>query len=332
MEPAEIAGRRLGLVTRRLRAGNRSGSGHRAYFKRALESRGFVVSELADGEIQAGANDVLWIQGNINWYPRTRESLVALSSAKRPFVIAWHTEPLPLPRASGIRPPLPNLRELAKIITRDQRATDVRTNARRLRQMKREGIPDLLIVSTASRQIFLAEHGIESHFVPIGYNPTFGRDLGLERDIDALFVGVMTDPRHRRAARSLRKRGIALVAEGAWTGAGGLWGDRRLETINRARTFLGFQRNPGELSGMRMILGMACGALVISEPIVSPEPYIPGIHYVSVALGDMPDAIRYYLDNDAERTRIAGAGHRFVTTHLTTERSVKQILDLAGVT
>jgi hypothetical protein len=326
VETSDIAGRRLGLVHRRLRKPHSS-----PYFVRAIESNGLVVSEVGDDEIDVGRYEIVWIQGNINWYPRTRRSLAALPAAKRPFVISWHTEPLPLPQASGIRAPLPNLRELAKIVTRDTRATDVRTNARRLRQMSRQGIPDLLVVSTASRQAFLAEQGIESHFVPLGYNPTYGRDLGLERDIDALFVGVMSDPRHRRAARSVRATGINLLAQGAWTVAGGLWGDRRHEMINRSRTFLGFQRNPGELSGMRMLLGMACRSLVISELIVSPEPYVPGTHYVSVSLADMPEAIRYYLDNDAERARIADAGHRFVTTELTIERSVRNILALAGL-
>jgi glycosyltransferase involved in cell wall biosynthesis len=197
--------------------------------------------------------------------------------------------------------------------------------------MKREGIPDLLIVSTVSRQAFLAEKGIDSHVVPLGYNPSHGRDLGLVRDVDALFIGVMSDPKHRRAARSIRAQGVDLIAKGAWTLAEGLWGEQRLEMINRARTFLAFQRNPGELSGMRMILGMACRSLIISEPIVSPEPYVPGIHYVSVSLADMPEAIRYYIDNDAERARIADAGHRFITTELTLERSVRAIIELAGL-
>ena len=45
----------------------------------------------------------------------------------------------------------------------------------------------------------------------------------------------------------------------------------------------------------------------------------------------MPDAIRYYIDNEAERARIADAGYRFVTTELTLERSVDSILGLAGI-
>jgi spore maturation protein CgeB len=80
-----------------------------------------------------------------------------------------------------------------------------------------------------------------------------------------------------------------------------------------------------------MILGMANKSLVVSEPIVYPEPYVPGEHYVSASLEDMPDVIRYYLANESERERIADAGHKFVTTELTFDRSVSRVLELAGL-
>lgn len=250
---------------------------------------------------------------------------------ERPLIIAWQTEPLPLPARAGLRTPLPNARELAKILLRDHRATDMRTNARRIRQLHRVGIPDVLFVSTRSRQTWLAEQGIDSHFVPLGYYEHLGRDLGLERDIDAIFVGAMNDPGHIRSARKLRQNGVRLVTEGAWSRETGLWGDKRTEMINRARTFLALQRHPGKLSGQRMLLGMANKSLVISEPIFDPAPYVPGTHYVSVTLADMPHAVRHYLSNEDERSRIADAGHRFVMTGLKLDDSIARILELAGL-
>jgi len=273
----------------------------------------------------------VWIQGSANWSPRLVRSLRSMRPEERPYVILWQTEPLPLPRAAGIRTPFPNMRELAKIILRDSRATDMRTNGRVLRELVADGIPDLLIVSTKSRMLFLREFGIESHFVPWGYNASHGDDLGLQRDIPALFVGIMNDPRHRSAVRSLRKDGVEVVAAGDWNRTRGLWGETRTQTINRASTFLALQRYPGKLSGLRMILGMANKSLVIAEPIVYPEPYVPGEHYVSASLKDMPEVIRYYLANESERARIADAGYRFVTTELTFERSISSVLKLAGL-
>lgn len=295
-----------------------------------IESHGFVVTPAMDRDLDVSAADVVWIAGNMNWFPKVRRSLLEAPPSKRPFVIVWHWEPLPLPSAAGLPTPRPNLHEIAWIILRDSRATDMGTNYRRIREMARHGIPDLLVVSSQSRQEFLAEHGISSHFVPMGHHAGLGRDLGTARDIDALFVGGLNDPGHRRALKQLRRKGLSPVVRGAVNGKGGLWGEERTKLINRANVFLNLQRHPGKLSGMRMLLGMTNRALMMSEPIYDPTPYVPGIHYVSVALDGMPDAIRYYLRNDAERKRIADEGHRFVTTELTMERSIAEILRLSG--
>ena len=321
-----MTGRRIGFVFRGLRQ-----EGKKGMLAVCLEQHGFEVSATGDLDVAAGYADILWVQGNINWYPRLRRSLLRIPRDERPKTIFWHTEPLPLPSSSGLRTPLPTLAEVAKILKRDARATDARTNARRLRQMWQQGIPDVIVVSTASRKAYLAEQGIESHFVPVGYNESFGCDLGLVRDIPALFIGIMTDPRHKRAVRYLRRNGVDVMARGDWTHDAGLWGEKRTETINRARVFLALQRNPRELSGVRMILGMASRALVISEPIHQPDPYIPGTHYVSVPLEEMPDAIRYYEEHPDEARKIADAGHRFVTTEHTLDRSVTRIFEAAGL-
>lgn len=302
-----------------------------SFIARMLWSRGWEAGERTDCAIEPGMADVLWIIGNINWFPLVRRSLVSLKAASRPFVIVWHTEPLPLPAAAGLGTARPSLRELAKIVTRDPRATDMRTNAVRLRRMWRAGIPDLLVVSTGSRQEYLAEQGIDSHFVPMGYHESMGRDLGMARDIDAMFLGAMTDPGHRRRVRRLRKCGVNLVATGGWSRQTRLWGDERTEAINRTLTFLALQRHPGKLSGVRMLLGMANRSLVIAEPIHHPAPYVPGKHYVSVPLGDMPDAISHYLANERERAEIATAGHEFVTKELIMEKSIERVIELAGL-
>ena len=320
-----MTGQRLGFLHRPL-----GGVAKAGLIADCIAARGLVVTPIIDHEIQRGAFDVLWIQGNLNWYPAARHSLAAMRSPERPLVILWHTEPLPLPAAAGLSLPLPTLREVAKIVTRDTRATDPRTNARRIGEMRRAGIPDVFVVSTASRKYWLEEHGIESHFVPVGYFPTQGCDLGLERDIEALFIGIMTDPRHRRAVRYLERKGVDITAIGDWTKRG-LWGQKRTEMINRSRFFLGLQRHRGELSGVRMILGMANGALVISEPIFQPEPYVPGRHFVSVPLTEMPEAIRYYTEHRSEADTIAKEGQRFVTTELTIAGSVDRILGIAGL-
>jgi len=98
--------------------------------------------------------------------------------------------------------------------------------------------------------------------------------------------------------------------------------------LNQTKIFLNLQRYAGDLSGARLILGMANKALVISEPIYQPGDYIPGKHFVSATAEEMPEVINYYLRHDSEREAIADEGYKLVTQKLTMERSISRILEL----
>ena len=294
----------------------------------ALRRRGHRVLEThGHGDLGAGPGEVLWVLGNPSWFPDVFRRLELLPRAARPLVVIWQTEPLPPPRASGLRWPLPTAREIARILLSNPDATDVYTNLRCLRRLTRRKLVDLLVTSTKARQEFLAERGIPSSFEPHGYEPSCGHDLGLERDIDVLFLGAPDVPRTRRQARRLRRRGIDVLALGSWTDPA-YWGDNRNHLLNRARILLNLQRLPGLLSGARFILGMATRALVISEPVYQPAPFVPGKHYVSATVEEMPSVIRHYLAREDERREIVETAHGFVTKELTLERGVSRILEL----
>jgi hypothetical protein len=193
--------------------------------------------------------------------------------------------------------------------------------------LAQRGLPDLLIASTPGRCEFLVERRIPAHWVPLGYSPSDGHDMGLSRDIEALFLGDLNIPRRRRLIKRLRRNGVNLVALGDWSDPA-YWGENRTRLLNRTKIFLNLQRYPGDLAGLHLILGMANKALVISEPIYNPAPYVPGKHYISATREEMPGIIRYYLAHDDEREYIADEGHRFVTQELTMARSVSHILEL----
>jgi len=193
--------------------------------------------------------------------------------------------------------------------------------------LAQHGLPDLLIASTPGRREFLVERGIPAHWVPLGYSPSFGYDLGLSRDIDVFFLGDLTIPHRRRMIKRLRRGGVNLLAMGDWSDPA-CWGENRTRLLNRTKIFLNLQRYPGDLAGQHLILGMANRALVISEPIYNPAPYIPGTHYLSATIEEMPEVIRYYLSHDDERGRIVNEGHHFVTQEVTMARSVARVLEL----
>jgi spore maturation protein CgeB len=72
-------------------------------------------------------------------------------------------------------------------------------------------------------------------------------------------------------------------------------------------------------------------ALVISEPIYRPDPFVPGQHFISTSIDEMPEQIRYYLTHDEERALISERAHGLISQDVTMERSVSRILDLISV-
>jgi hypothetical protein len=273
---------------------------------------------------------LVWLDGNPLWFPKTRAMLRKLPPSQRPPIVTWHTEPLPLPSGADFPSPRRTVRErVTKLLRRPSTTTsDPAANGQLLIDLHRAGVAITLAVSSLSSQEFLAEHGIASTHVPFGGSPWVGSDLGLERDIDVVFVGDLRVARRRRLIEALRSAGVDIVARGGW-GADGLWGEKRTELLNRAKINLNLARYEGYLSGTRLVLGMANGCLVVSEPIYKPDPWVPGEHFVSATLEDMPETIARLLADDAERERIATAGRRLVTEELTLERALERVAGAA---
>jgi hypothetical protein len=220
-----------------------------------------------------------------------------------------------------------HLREIVKILLRRSSATDVYTNYFRLRSLMRRGLPDLLVVSTLSRHEFLAERGISAHWVPLGYHPSQGCDLGLARDIDVLFLGDLKIPRRRPLLSQLQQDQVNLMAVGDWSDPA-YWGEKRTRLLNRTKIFLNVQRYAGELSGQRLLIGMANKALVISEPMYNPAPYVSGKHYITATIEEMPEVIRYYLAHEDERRAVVEDAYQLVTQEVTVEHALSRILAL----
>ena len=294
---------------------------------RALGELGCEVREVPDGDLDPRDGGVVWLAGNPNWYPRSLRLLRDLPGRARPPVVAWHSEPLPLPSTAPFPRQRLHAREVAKILLRDSRATDPYTNSRLLRRLARAGLPDLLVVHSLDHAEHLAEHGLAAETAPIGYAPFFGRDLGLERDIDVLFLGTLEVPRRTRLLRRLRLAGVDVTAVGSWKDPA-FWGENRTRLLNRTKIFLNLSRFPGQSSGSRLVLGLANGALVLSEPMYRPAPFVPGEHFVSAPLDELPALVERYLDDEAARRAVVDRGFSFMTREVTMERSVAKILTL----
>lgn len=292
-----------------------------------LRESGYEPEEVPDMALRPAPEDVVLILGNAHWFPAVRASLLDLPPDRRPFVAIWHTEPLPLPGRERGAFLLRNPKEWAKVGLGDARANDPATNLGTLVSLVERDVPDLVVVGGKASHEVMHRAGIDAEWLPLGYHSEYGRDLGLARDVDVLFLGAMDVPRRRRAVRSLRRRGVELETAGSWFDHRG-WGEERTGLLNRVRIMLNLSRRRGENAGLRLILGMANGALVISEPIFDSSPFVAGEHYVSASLREMPETIAHYLDREPERARVAKAGQEFATGEVTLRRSVDRLMAL----
>jgi len=293
-------------------------------FATQLVERGLPVEHVQDGPIEPGRVELVLMWGVPGWYPQAVRSLVELAPSVRPRVLLWHTEPLPLPRAAGFPVERRSARELAKIALRDKRVTDARSNLERLLRLTRYGFPDVLVVPHRASADTLAEHGIHADVVPIGSGPRHCVDLGLERNIDVLFLGELRVPRRRRLLRRLCRIGLDVTAVGDWSNPA-FFGEGRARLLNRSKILLNLGRFPGQMASHRFVLGMGAGALVVSEPVYGPEPFVQSEHFVIATLDELPSVVDHFLADEPERAAIAQRGRRFVCEEVTMARSIAQL-------
>jgi hypothetical protein len=196
----------------------------------------------------------------------------------------------------------------------------------------RHGLPDVLAVTSARRARWLRTLGMDAIHVPTAYGRTYGRDLGLERDIPVAWIGspgVWANRRDRVLARltgDLARRGVTVRS---WLG--GLSGEERTEVVNRTKILLNLLQHPQDFTGHRLVLGAANKALVVSELMVDSEPFQPGRHMVQAPVEELADRIVYYLEHEDERQRISEAAYELVTTRLSMTRALETIFRAAGM-
>jgi hypothetical protein len=109
------------------------------------------------------------------------------------------------------------------------------------------------------------------------------------------------------------------------------WGARRAALLRRTRVIVDIHRVPGNFVGMRLLLALAAGAVVITEPMTDPHPFVPGVHYVEAPVDGLLDAAQLVLADGDRHQAIVAAGQRLLTTDLSMERSVARVLAAAGL-
>ena len=183
-------------------------------------------------------------------------------------------------------------------------------------------------VSVHSRSDLLRQAGLPSSYRPVGYHKRYGELRSTKsRDINVLFLGGVSPARSAALARlsmQLKEAGHSLTIV-----SGGLRGEERTRLLNRTKILLNVLNHPWEFPGIRLLMGMGCGCLVVSQSAPDTHPYRPGEHFAMADTEAIGETLIHYLENETERSRVAMQGHRFVTREMTMRNSiVDEILNL----
>ncbi|HEY0443317.1 MAG TPA: glycosyltransferase [Candidatus Limnocylindrales bacterium] len=208
-------------------------------------------------------------------------------------------------------------------------AYDRRYNVREHSRAFATGIK--LVVTSADQAASLARRGIPARVLPFGYHRSIAGDpvspsTG-DRDIDLLVLGTATTGVPTRRARITRDTLAGLdAAVRVVVVEDGLWGATRTAMLRRARIVLNVHRVPGNYTGIRTMLAAAAGALIVSEPVAAPSPFVAGTHYVEADEANLATAVHEHLASQPRRVALAEACQALVLEQITMRASMERLL------
>ena len=308
-----------------------------------------IMGAIADSLRQAGAtvrliesalecdpatDDALLIVGAPGYYPHLRPALHTLrgSHGANLRVIFWQLEHVLDPEMNAVTVWAHVAKSLLRAARRGGQLDTMRgASFLLLRQWTNSGLLDDVLVFARRGAEFLARHGVPARYVPLGHHPIWGVNFNGERDIDVLFLGEVLDDRRSRIVRAVRDElaaaGVTLSTMYDFNPVG-VWGDERNALLNRTKIYLSVYRHPSASSGLRFSLGMGNGALVVSEPVADPAPFVAGEHFVEAPVPRLAQTILAYLRDDDARQRICRAAAHQLQTQYHMADSAAQIIAL----
>jgi hypothetical protein len=284
--------------------------------------------------------------GNFLTIPR---QLAKLSPNQKPIFVHWNTEGIP-----DLRIPWKIMSSIAEWRSWLGRVQDSRNGSARIDGTERlfslievrmsrfrylgdyyyalrRGWLDIFADTSEIYAEIHRRHGLPTIVAPWGATPQWYKDLGLERDIDVLWMGTRGTRRRSllldRVRGELAAHGVRMhVADGKENPF--IFGDERIDYLNRAKITLNITRTWYDDNFSRIALAAPNRSLIVSEPVLPHCPsFVAGTHYVSVPIDSLAQTILYYLNHEEERLRIVENAYRLVTTKLVFRKSIKLIMD-----
>lgn len=274
---------------------------------------------------------------------RAPYELAKMPPKKRPKFIHWNTEGLP-----DLRIPRLFMRAIGRVRSRlDPCIRLMREHWARQRMLRfryigdyyrvhAAGLLDVFADSSAIYARWHARQGLPTVHAPWGGTPRWYRQLHLERDIDVLWMGGLNSRRRNRLLAKLcpelTRRGMSVhLADGLNNPF--IFGDERIEFLNRSKITLNLTRTWYDDNFSRFAIAAPNSSLVISEPMLPHSPrVIPGVHYVEAPIEQLADQIEHYLAHEDERQKIAENAFALFTEELSFSKSIADIMAAAEQT
>ncbi|MBK8900831.1 MAG: glycosyltransferase family 1 protein [Anaerolineaceae bacterium] len=293
--------------------------------------------------------DAIFVQGPYGSLLPLIKQLKEMPSSSRPILVYWFQQSfdlVPYQRVRRLVSPLFSeldrhfhsggwaRRNLSRVMSRVVAGKGARLGfLGDLLWLHRQGLLDVLALSSSYYSTLLAEYGISSIVVPRGYHPDYGEILNNERDIAVVWMGKLRTKRRREAVYWLReqleKRGLTMhIYDGVENPF--IFGDARMEVLNRTWFVpnIFFSDPTNELS-IRFYFAAANGAAVITEPSPHQYRFVPGQHLVVSSIEEMPDEIVHYIEHEEEWRLISESMLSHMQTNLRLETSIATIMEQA---
>ena len=175
--------------------------------------------------------------------------------------------------------------------------------------------------------------GIPTLYAPWGASQRWYQDLGLERDLDVLWMGTRGSQRRGRILdqvfRVLKLRGVNVyIADNEENPF--IFGEERIRHLNRAKITLNITRTWYDDNFSRFTMACSNRSLVVSEPVLPHcTEFKKNVHYISAQIEDLPNTILYYLEHEEERKQIVDNAYKLMMTELKFEKSLRKMFAAA---
>jgi glycosyltransferase involved in cell wall biosynthesis len=178
-------------------------------------------------------------------------------------------------------------------------------------------------------------------------NPSIFNMMSEERDLDALFLGnavrsfypLRNDIYNNLKALGIKNKWKTFVKwspkgmslnrkKDEYLERGEIVGSKYADYLSRAKCFL-FGTSVFKYPLLKFFEGMASGACVFSDaPLLSESLHLKaGENYVNINIDNWKDKLKYYLENEGERKRIALEGYKMTMKYHTNEARARELVD-----